>query len=179
MKDQLGAEYSDFHEALHGSPIISLRFNPRKPGATFSDTQQIPWCEQGRYLPERPKFFRDPFIYAGGYYVQEASSMLIAQCLDFSQDMRVLDLCAAPGGKSTLLASRLSPDSLLVSNELVTNRSRALIDNLSRWGHPNTLVTNNHPRDFQQLRHAFDAMVIDAPCSGEGMFRKDPKVIGT
>lgn len=179
MKDQLGPEFQDFHEALQSSPITSIRYNPRKPGADFPEGEQIPWCDQARYLPERPKFFRDPFIYAGSYYVQEASSMLIAQCLDFSQDMRVLDLCAAPGGKSTLLATHLTSDSLLVSNELVGTRSRALIDNLSRWGHPNTIVTNNHPRDFQQLRHAFDAIVIDAPCSGEGMFRKDPKVIST
>ena len=179
MQDQLGSEFPDFLEALHAKPITSVRLNPRKPGAEFSDGYAIPWCEGGFYLPERPKFFRDPLIYTGAYYVQEASSMLVAQCLDYKQDMRVLDLCAAPGGKSTLLATRLSPGSLLVSNEVVGNRSRALIDNLSRWGHPNTIVTNNHPRDFQQLRHAFDAIVIDAPCSGEGMFRKDPKVIGT
>jgi len=177
MQAQLGAEYEPFLEALDGDPVVSLRLNPHKPGSEFPAGSPIPWAEDGYYLPERPRFFLDPRIYAGGYYVQEASSMLIGQCLDFSQDLRILDLCAAPGGKSTLLASRMSPGSVLVSNELVRARSRALIDNLSRWGHPHTLVTNNHPRDFQPLRHAFDAIVIDAPCSGEGMFRKDPKVI--
>ncbi len=179
IKEQLGPEYDAFLEALNEKPVTSLRLNPRKPGAHFPDGVQIPWCEEGYYLPVRPKFYLDPLIYTGAYYVQEASSMLIAQCIDYSQDQMVLDLCAAPGGKSTLLASRLSPGSLLVSNEIVGNRARALVDNLSRWGHPNTIVTNNHPRDFSQLRHAFDTIVIDAPCSGEGMFRKDPKVIGT
>ena len=179
MQTQLGADYPAFEAALQAQPHTSLRFNPRKPGSDFEKATPIPWNEQAVFLPERPKFFLDPLIYTGSYYVQEASSMLIGQCLDFSQDLKVLDLCAAPGGKSTLLASQLSPGSLLVSNELVYNRSRALIDNLSRWGNPNVVVTNNHPRDFQAINHFFDAMVVDAPCSGEGMFRKDPKVIGT
>lgn len=179
MKDQLGPEFEDFLNALKEKPVVSLRYNPRKPGASFPEGSPIPWCEEGIYLPERPKFYLDPYIYTGAYYVQEASSMLIAQCLDFSKDQVVLDLCAAPGGKSTLLASKLSPGSFLVSNEIVGNRSRALVDNLSRWGKPNVMVTVNHPRDYSQLRHTFDAIVVDAPCSGEGMFRKDPKVIGT
>lgn len=179
MTELLGPEWEDLHAALQEAPNTSLRFNSQKPGASFPTDNPIPWCEGGFYLPERPKFYRDPFIYSGAYYVQEASSMLVAQCLDFSQDQVVLDLCAAPGGKSTLLASRLSKDSFLVSNELVSNRCRALVDNLSRWGRPNVMVSNNHPRDFSQLRHTFDSIVIDAPCSGEGMFRKDPKVIGT
>lgn len=179
MKDQLGPEFEDFLNALQEKPVVSLRYNTRKPGASFPDASPIPWCDEGIYLPERPKFYLDPYIYTGAYYVQEASSMLIAQCLDFSKDQVVLDLCAAPGGKSTLLASKLSSDSFLVSNEIVGNRSRALVDNLSRWGKPNVMVTVNHPRDYSQLRHTFDAIVVDAPCSGEGMFRKDPKVIGT
>jgi len=179
MTDLLGPEWDDLRTALQASPVTSLRLNTGKTGASFPEGLPIPWCEGGFYLPERPKFYRDPFIYTGSYYVQEASSMLIGQCLDFTQDQVVLDLCAAPGGKSTLLASRLSQDSFLVSNELVSNRCRALVDNLSRWGKPNVMVTNNHPRDFSQLRHTFDSIVIDAPCSGEGMFRKDPKVIGT
>ncbi len=179
MQDQLGPEYDDFLASLQRPPVTSLRYNPAKPGANFPEGRPIPWCAEGIYLAERPKFFLDPLIYTGAYYVQEASSMLIAQCLDFSRDQVVLDLCAAPGGKSTLIASKLSPDSFLVSNEIVGSRSRALVDNLSRWGKPNTMVTVNHPRDFSQLRHTFDTIVIDAPCSGEGMFRKDPKVIGT
>lgn len=177
MQQQLGTEFAAFMAALEDRPVVSLRLNPRKTGAEFPEGSPIPWAEDGYYLPERPKFFLDPMIYAGGYYVQEASSMLIGQCLDFEKDLRILDLCAAPGGKSTLLASRMSANSVLVSNELVKQRSRALIDNLGRWGNPRTIVTNSHPRDFQNLRHAFDAVVIDAPCSGEGMFRKDPKVI--
>ncbi len=179
IRDQVGPEYDGFLTALKEPSVISLRYNPSKPGAIFPEGNPIPWCNEGVYLSERPKFFRDPFIYTGAYYVQEASSMLIAQCLDFSQDQVVLDLCAAPGGKSTLIASKLSPDSFLVSNEIVGSRSRALVDNLSRWGKPNTMVTVNHPRDFSHLRHTFDTIVVDAPCSGEGMFRKDPSVIET
>lgn len=175
---QLGDEYPDFRAALDGKPVVSLRYNPRKPGAHFDGATPIPWNPHGIYLDERPQFFKDPLIYAGGYYVQEASSMLIGQLADFSQDMTVLDLCAAPGGKSTLLASLLSPDSLLVSNEIVRNRANVLVENISRWGHPNVVVTNSHPRDFTPLHNYFDLIVVDAPCSGEGMFRKDPKVIG-
>lgn len=177
MQSQLGEDYPAFVDALNEKPVVSVRLNAIKPGAEFPEGSPIPWCENGLYLPERPVFFRNPLIYTGAFYVQEASSMLVGQCLDFKQDLKVLDLCAAPGGKSTLLLDRLSPDSLLVSNELVGNRSRALIDNLSRWGRPNAFVSNSHPRDLSGLEHFFDAIVVDAPCSGEGMFRKDPKVI--
>lgn len=177
MKIQLGAEYQAFLEAMQAQTPTSLRLNPRKPGAVFPQGSPIPWAKDGLYLPERPVFFKDPFIYAGAYYVQEASSMLIAQAADFSKDLRILDLCAAPGGKSTLLASNMSAGSFLVSNELVRNRAAILEENLSRWGNPNVLITHNHPRDFAQIHHQFDLIVVDAPCSGEGMFRKDPKVI--
>ncbi|HEX2901013.1 MAG TPA: hypothetical protein VHS96_14945, partial [Bacteroidia bacterium] len=154
-----------------------LRLNPAKPGASFEGTSPLPWAKDGLYLDERPSFFKDPLIYAGAFYVQEASSMLIGAAADFSKDLRILDLCAAPGGKSTLLAANMSAGSTLVSNEIVRNRAQILEENLSRWGNPNVLVTCNHPRDFAGIQNAFDLIVIDAPCSGEGMFRKDPKVI--
>ncbi|MEM7036864.1 MAG: RsmF rRNA methyltransferase first C-terminal domain-containing protein [Bacteroidota bacterium] len=182
MQTLLGGEFADFMHALEEKPPVSLRMNTRKPGAIFPDepdVDAIPWANNGLYLPVRPKFFKDPLQYAGGYYVQEASSMLIGQMADFSEDMKVLDLCAAPGGKSTLLASRLSKESLLVANELVGNRARVLLENVSRWGDPKVLVANNHPRDYPALGPYFDLIFVDAPCSGEGMFRKDPKVIGT
>lgn len=177
MQAQLGDAYPAFFEALQAKPKVSVRINPDKSGAKFLNTTPVPWCEGAYYLAERPAFFKDPHIYAGSYYVQEASSMLIAQMADFSTDLRVLDLCAAPGGKSTLLASRISADSLLVSNEIVRNRAEVLEENVSRWGASNVIVTHNHPKSFGNLRHYFDLIVIDAPCSGEGMFRKDPKVM--
>lgn len=178
MQRQLGAEWEAFETALNAPAPTSLRLNPLKPGAYFDGGSPIPWAQNGIYLEQRPTFFKDPLIYAGAYYVQEASSMLIAQAVDWSRDLRILDLCAAPGGKSTLLAASMSAGSLLVSNELVRSRAQILQENLSRWGNPNVLVTHNAPRDFADIHHAFDLIVVDAPCSGEGMFRKDPKVIG-
>ncbi len=177
MRLQLGADYEAFVEALNDAPPTSLRLNPQKPGASFEGTSPIPWARDGFYLDERPSFFKNPLIYAGAFYVQEASSMLIAQAADFTRDLRILDLCAAPGGKSTLLASQMRAGSTLVSNELVRNRAAILEENLSRWGNPNVVITHNHPRDFAGIQNAFDLVVVDAPCSGEGMFRKDPKVI--
>lgn len=179
VQHQLGDEFPAFLEALNAPPMVSLRLNPNKQGASFPKSQPIPWCEQGCYLPERPHFFKDPLIYSGAYYVQEASSMLIAQMVDFSEDLRILDLCASPGGKSTLLASRMSPGSFLLSNEVVGNRARVLHEVMTRWGQANTAVSCNHPRDFMAIENFFDLIVVDAPCSGEGMFRKDPAVIDT
>lgn len=178
MEDILEGDYPAFLSALDEDPVISLRLNHRKPGAQFPEASPIPWCENGCYLDERPRFIRDPYIHAGAYYVQEASSMLVAQCLDYQEDQIVLDLCASPGGKSTLLLDRLSQGSLLVSNELVRNRAQVLAENVSRWGYANCIVTNSHPREYARLQHVFDAILVDAPCSGEGMFRKDPAVIG-
>ncbi|MCB9230744.1 MAG: hypothetical protein H6581_03735 [Bacteroidia bacterium] len=177
MQEILGDEMPAFLEAMQGEPVISLRKNPLKPAEIYPEGRPIPWCETGLYLDERPRFVRDPLIHAGAYYVQEASSMLIARCLSPAGGQVVLDLCAAPGGKSTLLLSHLSPDSLLISNEIVGSRAIVLKENLIRWGYPNSLVSHNHPRDFVALPEFFDAIVVDAPCSGEGMFRKDPAVI--
>jgi 16S rRNA C967 or C1407 C5-methylase (RsmB/RsmF family)/NOL1/NOP2/fmu family ribosome biogenesis protein len=177
MQAQLGAAYADFIDALNDRPVISLRTNPQKPGVEFTDGTPIPWNAHGIYLPERPQFFKDPLIYSGAYYVQEASSMLIAQMANMEPGMRILDLCAAPGGKTTLLASQLAEDSLLLSNEVVGNRARVLHEVVTRWGDPRVAVSCNHPRDFSALHNFFDLIVVDAPCSGEGMFRKDPDVI--
>ena len=181
MKASLGKEFPAFHEAMEKKPPISLRINPGRrlpdfPEAHFSIEKPIPWCKEGYFLKERPAFIRDPMIHAGAYYVQEASSMLIARWIDFSNDLKILDLCAAPGGKSTLIAAGMSPASLLVSNEIVGGRARILEQNISRWGNSNVVVSHNRPEDFSGLSGFFDVVVIDAPCSGEGMFRKDPDV---
>ena len=138
----------------------------------------MPWCSNGRYLAERPSFTLDPLLHAGAYYVQEASSMLVEQAFLATgllhRDILALDLCAAPGGKSTHLASLLSPGSLLVCNETIPARRAPLCENLWKHGRSNTLVTGNAASDIARLSGLFDLILVDAPCSGEGMFRKDP-----
>ncbi len=155
----------------------SIRLNPFKPSDIKGD-QQIPWCSEGFYLDTRPSFTFDPLFHAGCYYVQEASSMFIDHILRYinkdSEEIKVLDLCAAPGGKSTLINSALKEHDLLVANEIIKTRVPVLTDNLTRWGTGNTIVSNNDPKDFGRLKGFFDIILVDAPCSGSGMFRKDP-----
>lgn len=162
----------------NGEKLTSIRLNPnKKTNLAFKLDRQVPWCKEGYYLDERPKFTLDPLFHAGCYYVQEASSMFIAHILEFlnsaNEDIRALDLCAAPGGKSTLLNSFLTPNSLLVANEIIKSRSVILQENLMRWGSANVVVSNNDPSAFRRLPGFFDLLLVDAPCSGSGMFRKD------
>jgi 16S rRNA C967 or C1407 C5-methylase (RsmB/RsmF family)/NOL1/NOP2/fmu family ribosome biogenesis protein len=169
------------HES--GEQVTSIRLNPLKPVLhQLPVAGKIPWSSQGYYLSERPAFVFDPLWHSGAYYVQEASSMFLEQALqqttDLSKPLRVLDLCAAPGGKSTLIQSLISADSLLVSNEVIKSRAAILEENLTKWGAPNVIVTNNDPQDFAKLENFFDVIVIDAPCSGSGLFRRDPEAIG-
>ncbi|MCX2739373.1 methyltransferase RsmF C-terminal domain-like protein [Pontibacter anaerobius] len=174
-------EYTRFLEALQQTPPVSIRLNKTKAEATMG-LQPVPWAEAGFYLPQRPLFTLDPAIHTGAYYVQEASSMFVEQALrqaiNLEEPLQVLDLCGAPGGKSTHLASLISQDSLLVSNEVIRSRANILAENVAKWGSGNVLVTSNDPRDFGRLPSFFDVMVVDAPCSGEGMFRKDPQAVG-
>lgn len=174
--------------------LTSVRFNPLKTdmqpvqhggdypfGDTTATLEAVPWSRTGFYLSPRPSFTFDPLLHAGGYYVQEASSMFLEQAITqlapTDRPLRVLDLSAAPGGKSTHLISLLPQDSLLVSNEVIRGRANILADNLTRWGRPEFLVTNNDPRDLSRLPGFFDIIVADAPCSGSGLFRKDPEAI--
>ncbi|WP_266205548.1 methyltransferase RsmF C-terminal domain-like protein [Pontibacter kalidii] len=182
MHRMLGEEeFSTFLEALQQAPPVSIRINKAK-AAPLPGLQPVPWSQTGFYLPARPFFTLDPAIHAGAYYVQEASSMFVEQALrqaiNLEEPLQVLDLCGAPGGKSTLLASLLSEESLLVSNEVIRSRASILAENVAKWGSGNVLVTSNDPRDFGRLSDFFDVVVVDAPCSGEGMFRKDPQAIG-
>ncbi|PWK75260.1 16S rRNA C967 or C1407 C5-methylase (RsmB/RsmF family) [Mucilaginibacter oryzae] len=159
----------------------SIRVNPFKL-SDLKNTSNVPWCPQGYYLDSRPSFTFDPLFHAGCYYVQEASSMFIDHIVknihqNNDDTIKVLDLCAAPGGKSTLLNSALQPADLLVANEIIKTRVPILADNLSRWGTANTIVTNNDPKDFTRLKSFFDIILVDAPCSGSGMFRKDPEAM--
>ena len=182
------------HES--GEQVTSVRVNPFKPiGAresllsdplSIADCRlpiaaKIPWSSYGYYLTERPSFIFDPLLHAGAYYVQEASGMFVEQALkqttDTSQPLRVLDLCAAPGGKSTLLQSLINDESLLVSNEVIKSRATILEENCTKWGGPNVVVTNADPATFARLENFFDVIVIDAPCSGSGLFRREPEAI--
>ncbi len=168
--------------AAHNHPAVtSVRLNPHKYSTAFADNEQVPWCASGRYLNERPVFTLDPLFHAGAYYVQEASSMFLQQVLSNevlnNRPLRVLDLCAAPGGKSTLIASFLGEDDLLVSNEVIRSRASILEENMTRWGHMNTWVTANDPKDLGRLTGYFDVIVVDAPCSGSGLFRKDARAL--
>jgi 16S rRNA C967 or C1407 C5-methylase (RsmB/RsmF family)/NOL1/NOP2/fmu family ribosome biogenesis protein len=181
MQTLLGAEYADFAAALQTPPPVSVRLNPLRGAFVhpFAALPAIPWHPEGRYLPERPVFTLDPAFHAGAYYVQEASSMflheVLRQVVDFSQKLKILDLCAAPGGKSTLIASMLDPaKDLLVSNEVIRSRVNSLRENIEKWGAPHTAVSSAEATDFAGLDDWFDVVVTDAPCSGEGLFRKDP-----
>lgn len=164
-------------DALETTSPTSVRMNPWKTRADLPIKSAIPWSRNGFLLSERPKFTLDPLFHAGCYYPQEAGSQLldaVLQQLALPEEAVVLDLCAAPGGKSTLIASHLDGKGLLVSNEVIGSRAKILKENLIKWGAVNTLVTNNDPADFDRLPGVFDCIVVDAPCSGEGMFRKDP-----
>ncbi len=173
------ASFIDVHK--NGEQITSIRLNPAKAVEPEMGGNLIPWTKDGLYLKERPVFTADPLLHAGCYYVQEASSMFLEEALkqtvDLDLDIKVLDLCAAPGGKSTLINSLISDGSLLLANEIIKSRVPILCDNLIKWGKPNAYVCQNDPRDFGRLPGYFDVMVVDAPCSGSGMFRKDPAAI--
>lgn len=167
---------------MHTEPSVSVRVNPEKAVKlqggynVQEDYDTVPWCTNAYYLAERPAFTFDPLLHAGVYYVQEASSMFLAHVLQpylNNTPLIALDLCAAPGGKSTLLRSILPQGSMLVSNEPMRQRAQILAENMTKWGNPNVVVTQNYPEDFAFLTHQFDLIVTDVPCSGEGMFRKD------
>lgn len=178
--------------AVHsaGRQETSIRLNPLKctdPSTCFAvqenarTLERVPWSSMGYYLEQRPSFTFDPLFHAGVYYVQEASSMFVEQALrqgtDLTRPLRVLDLCAAPGGKSTLIQSLISADSLLVSNEVIRSRAAVLQENITKWGGANVIVTNNDPRDLGKLENYFDVIVVDAPCSGSGLFRREPEAM--
>ncbi len=176
-----GFDESAFIAAHQLASFTSVRKNPAKDIGLFESNERVPWCTNGVYLPERPVFTLDPAFHAGAYYVQEASSMflhhLFKVVIGDKKDLRVLDLCAAPGGKSTLIASLLDQESLLISNDVIRSRATILEENMTRWGHMNTWVTSNDPRDFGKLNGYFDVIVADAPCSGSGLWRKDAKAL--
>lgn len=179
MKKILSSEFDQFQQSFDNEIATAVRINSSKHKDKLS-LDAVNYCNTGYYLPKRPLFTIDPFFHSGVYYVQEPSSMFLEQAIKQSglnPGCKVLDLCASPGGKSTHLASLLSSDSLLVSNDVIRSRSQILSENLKKWGNPNVVVTNNDPHDFQRLPDFFDLIVVDAPCSGEGLFRRDPNAV--
>lgn len=186
MEKQIGLEETKkLSEAIELVSPTSIRINPDK---TCKDTSgsvldeewdKIKWCKYGRYLKQRPSFTFDPLFHAGAYYVQEASSMYLYNIIKNYIDSPVvaLDLCAAPGGKSTLALSALPEGSFLIANEVNRKRCQILAENIVKWGNPNTIVTCNYAEDFHKFSNTFDLIICDAPCSGEGMFRKDENSI--
>lgn len=175
----LGEEtYRALEAALRTEAPVSIRVNRAKRDED-AEGERVPWSSEGVYLSRRPTFTFDPLFHAGCYYVQEASSMFVEQALRtyVTEPVVMLDLCAAPGGKSTHARSVLPPGSLLVANEVMRNRSQVLAENLIKWGDAEVVVTNNDPADFGGLTDLFDVILTDVPCSGEGMFRKDPVAV--
>ena len=175
---KLNISWEEFHDIHHTEPITSVRMNPLKQTTQFESEEKVPWSEHGYYLKNRPNFTADPLLHAGAYYVQEASSMFLEfalkQLVDFNKQLTALDLCAAPGGKTTLLSSLLSEDSLLIANEVIATRVNILNENVTKWGNINTWISNSDALHFGKLFNHFDLMIVDAPCSGSGLFRRIP-----
>ena len=188
--------FNRFMEAFNEDAPVSIRLNPLSAAWQCQAADKVPWCPEGYYLSGRPQFTFDPLFHAGCYYVQEAASMFITHILRelftlhsslftlhsslftlHSSLSTVLDLCAAPGGKSTAMRTVLPEGCTLVSNEPIPTRAQILLENITKWGWPDCIVTNNYPRDFRKAKARFDLILCDVPCSGEGMFRKDPESI--
>ena len=177
--------YHTFLKGLGETAPVSIRLNPFKLAETTHkvnpelNPHPIPWCKEGYWLDTRPNFTFDPLLHAGAYYVQEASSMFLSHVLQHlvKQPVMALDLCAAPGGKTTCARTSLPVGSFLFSNEPIGKRAQILAENVQKFGHEDVVVTNNYPRDYKKTKLGFDVIIADVPCSGEGMFRKDPQSI--
>ena len=189
-RELMGDErFERYLQSFEEEPPVSIRLNPLKAeGMTVVDGERVPWCSDGYYLKKRPNFTMDPLLHAGCYYVQEAASMFLDEILRQQivnsklsnsklSNSKCLDLCAAPGGKSTLLRAALPEGCVLYSNEPVRNRFNILSENVQKWGYDNHIVTCQYARDFRASKLRFDVILCDVPCSGEGMFRKDPATI--
>ncbi len=180
MRARLGEEADAFFESLSDAPHTSITLNPNKRFGHPSVGTSVPWNPNGRYLVERPSFVSDPHYHGGSYYSQEASSMLVHAILErlpLPEATLGLDLCAAPGGKSIVLLESIGEAGFLISNEVIKARSRILIENLRKWGRANWLPASAHPSSWSRFQDLFDLILVDAPCSGEGMFRKEPKAL--
>ncbi len=179
MQQQLGAEAEEFFHALSEPPVTSIRLNHVKGRTPFTSLEKVPWCENGYYLANRPPFHLDPHWHGGAYYVQEASSMIldsVIKQINRGDEPKVwLDVCAAPGGKTGIVAKHKGPMDVLVANEVVPQRRAILRENLYKAGYLNTIITGEQPSSFKEP--FADIILIDAPCAGEGMLRKEPEAI--
>lgn len=182
-RELLGAGAKAYFEAMKQPPSVSVRLNSRKaPEEIFYAERSVAWCPTGRYLDERPAFTLDPLLHAGCYYVQDASSMVYRQIVDLLQRKgmrfeRVLDMCAAPGGKATAMIDALPDGVTVVTNEVNGKRRVILEENLTKWGYSGVIVTGSVSSDFAKLGETFDLVAVDAPCSGEGMMRKEEEAV--
>lgn len=160
-------------------PVTAVRFNDGKGAFPPQQLHKVPWCSAGAYLSQRPQFTFDPLFHAGHYYVQDPSSMFIYHVIKtlVKEPVAYLDLCAAPGGKTTAALQALPTGSVLVANEIVKQRAQVLRENIIKWGAHNCLVSNDSPKSIGNLENAFDIIAADVPCSGEGMFRKDAEAV--
>jgi len=186
MRSHLGDEQAEaLFDGLQQEATVAVRINPFKARHLQVNPQlladPVPWCPGAYYLDGHKAFTFDPLFHAGAYYVQDASSMYLAEVLrkyeTSDTPLAALDLCAAPGGKSTLLTSHLPENSLLISNEPIRKRAQVLTENMQKWGYPGSIVTQNYPDEFGHFCSVFDLILADVPCSGEGMFRKDPVAV--
>ncbi|MEA3497016.1 MAG: hypothetical protein U9R42_13400, partial [Bacteroidota bacterium] len=177
MKIQLGDEAEDFFKSLKEEPAVSLRVNPAKNTGEYENEENIPWCKFGKYLNKKPEFVFDPIIHAGGYFVQDASSMFFHKAINFSKDIRVLELSASKGDNSTLLLSLMTENSILFSNRLPGGKASILAENIIKWGNANVIVSSNYSSAFKNFAAYFDVILIDAPSSLEGFFRKKTRTI--
>ena len=192
LQEILGDEADELIKALDEAPVTSIRLNRRKPGAEFKDSVPVPWCQSGYYLKQRPEFIFDPLLHAGAYYVQDASSMIYETVISrllplFNPDyktadplnsnstlfLKILDMCAAPGGKTTAMINALPDGCEITANEYSQKRVGALKENLDKWGYANTIVTNKDSSFYASQGEEYDIVAVDAPCSGEGMMRKE------
>ena len=184
MHGLLKDEFDEFLKGYDKDNFYSLRINTLK--ADVDDVlnkkifsfSPVKWCPTGFYYPADERPGRHSYHHAGVFYIQEASAMAVVECADIQHGDKVLDLCAAPGGKSTQIATKLDGTGLQISNEIVPNRAKILSQNIERMGIKNAIVTNESPNKLEKVfPDFFDKIIVDAPCSGEGMFRKDPAVV--
>ncbi|TVR80451.1 MAG: hypothetical protein EA409_08470 [Saprospirales bacterium] len=173
------SEKKEYLELLENEPVTAMKRNTAKADNIFDNVEamEIPWCKEGLLLKERPAFTFDPIFHAGHYYVQDPSAMFLDFLLEnllpeLGANPIIADLCAAPGGKSVGILNRLEGRGLLLANEITPKRKQGLVENLSKWGHPNVMISGLPLETMSKAGPLFDLIVIDAPCSGEGMFRK-------
>ena len=175
-------EFKGIEKALAGEPSVSVRFNRHKvDGAPFEDGVKVAWCAEGVYLDTRPDFTLDPRLHQGLYYVQDASSMIVSHIIKTltagNESLTALDACAAPGGKTTAMIDSLPEGSVVVANEFSPQRAAVLRENVAKWGSGKVRITQGDARDFSKYPSVFDIILVDAPCSGEGMMRKDDEAV--